>query len=241
MPAGGHRAYGWLPDKRTKDEAEAALLVAGVDDILEGVGLHTICRRWNNLGIPSATGKVWQKAVLRNSPRMVGWRVYGPPSIPIEERYARDPEGRPVKGRQDLILELDTWMEVVAKLRDPSHTSKHVHTGGRKYLLSGIICCGYCGRHLMGAYDRDELAGAYVFPRVREQEQVILTLKAEQTEWLRAHCGPGMTNVAASWPSLEVEQRREIIGTVIEAVVLKAADGPKNRFGPGRVEVVWRA
>ncbi|WP_322748828.1 MULTISPECIES: hypothetical protein [unclassified Frankia] len=47
MPAGGNRAYGWLPDKRTKDETEAALLVAGVDDILEGVGLHAICRRWN--------------------------------------------------------------------------------------------------------------------------------------------------------------------------------------------------
>ncbi len=51
-------------------------MVAGVDDILEGVGLHTICRRWNNLGILSATGKAWQKAVLCNSPRMVGGRRF---------------------------------------------------------------------------------------------------------------------------------------------------------------------
>ncbi|ESZ99868.1 hypothetical protein CcI6DRAFT_04694, partial [Frankia sp. CcI6] len=42
------------------------------------------------------------------------------------------------------------------------------------------------------------------------------------------------------WPSLELEQRWEIISTVIEAVVLKAADGPTNRFDPERVEVVWR-
>jgi hypothetical protein len=49
-----------------------------------------------------------------------------------------------------------------------------------------------------------------------------------------------VTNVASSWSCLEVEQRRAIIATVIEAVVLSKADGPKNRFDPDRVTVIWR-
>ncbi|ABD11933.1 Recombinase [Frankia casuarinae] len=316
ITVGGNRAFGWLADKETKDEPAAALLVAGADQILAGVGLHTICRQWNDLGIASAMGKKWQKPVLRNiylSPRIVGYRVYGPTSVPLEKRYVVDADGQPVKGQQQPILDLDVWEAVVAKLRDPSRVSKHVHIGGRKYLLSGIICCGFRGRHLMGgydrrwgkhhyackavtaggcgkvgvtgrhvddlvselvlaylagrdveaevgrwpragelakaeakiaklmgAYDRDELPGPYVFPRVREQEQSILHLRAEQAEWLRAHTGPKVTNLAEGWPSLELEQRWEIISTVIEAVVLKAADGPTNRFDPERVEVVWR-
>jgi hypothetical protein len=35
-------------------------------------------------------------------------------------------------------------------------------------------------------------------------------------------------------------QRRDIVATVIEAVVLSKADGPKNRFDPDRVTVIWR-
>lgn len=64
-------------------------------------------------------------------------------------------------------------------------------------------------------------------------------LRAERNNWLRTHAGR-VTNVASSWSCLEVEQRRAIIATVIEAVVLSKADGPKNRFDPDRVTVIWR-
>ncbi|WP_035920477.1 hypothetical protein [Frankia sp. QA3] len=94
----------------------------------------------------------------------------------------------------------------------------------------------------MTAYDRDELGGACVFPRVREKEAEIATLREDQMAWLRSRTGPSTTNVAESWPTLEVEQRRAIVETVIEAVVLRRPipGGKKSIFNPDRLEVVWK-
>jgi len=76
---------------------------------------------------------------------------------------------------------------------------------------------------LMAAYDNDELPGTYVFPRVRKKEAEIAELRREHSEWLKANTGPTRTGVASSWPGLDLEQRRAIIETVVEAVVLKPA------------------
>ncbi|WP_390479577.1 zinc ribbon domain-containing protein, partial [Frankia casuarinae] len=94
---------------------------------------------------------------------------------------------------------------------------------------------------LMAAYDAGELDGKYVFPRVQEKEEQIAKLREEQTAWLREHSGPRSTNVAEAWPSLEVEQRRAVIASVIEAVVLRRPDRPRSKFDPERLEVVWKA
>jgi len=94
---------------------------------------------------------------------------------------------------------------------------------------------------LMAAYDNDELPGAYVFPRVRKKEAEIAELRREHSEWLKANTGPTITGVASSWPGLDLEQRRAIIETVVEAVVLKPATRQGLRaFDAHRLDVVWR-
>jgi DNA invertase Pin-like site-specific DNA recombinase len=146
LPVGGNRPFGYKKDKTTLEPNEAALLQAAASDLLAGVGLHTICRRWNEAGILTTVGNPWRKQVLRNlllSPRLAGYRVY-------QGGIARDPTGRPIMGQYPPILDMPTWEAVCAVLRDPARCGKHVHVGGRKYLLSGLVRCSECGAVMHG-------------------------------------------------------------------------------------------
>ncbi len=66
-------------------------------------------------------------------------------------------------------------------------------------------------------------------------------MREEYAAWLRANSGPSVTNVAESWDSLKIAQRRDITETVIEAVVLKppVRKGARS-FDPDRLEAIWR-
>ncbi len=146
IPVGGNRPFGYKKDKATLDPEEASLLQQAAKDLLAGVGLHTICRRWNEAGVLTTVGNPWRKQVLRNlllSPRLAGYRVY-------QGAVARDPAGRPVRGQYPPVLDVETWEAVCAVLRDPARCGKHVHVGGRKYLLSGLVRCSECGAVMHG-------------------------------------------------------------------------------------------
>lgn len=76
----GARAFGYEPDGMTIREAEATLLRAAAADVLDGVSLNAIARRWNDLGVLTPQrGKQWSgtvvKAVLTN-PRHAGLRIH---------------------------------------------------------------------------------------------------------------------------------------------------------------------
>lgn len=45
----------------------------------------------------------------------------------------------------------------------------------------------------------------------------------------------------AEWAQLPLDRRRAIISAVIERITLGPALGPRNRFDPRRVDIVWRA
>ncbi|MGD0082489.1 MAG: recombinase family protein [Acidimicrobiales bacterium] len=146
VPTGGWRPFGYLPDRRTLDVGEAQLIRRAAADVIGGVGLHTICRHWNEEGVLTTAGNIWRKTVLKSmlvSPRIAGYRVY-------RGGIARDEAGNPVRGLIEPILDLETWEKVKAVLQDPERSSKHSHLGGRKYLLSGIVRCGACGKRLNG-------------------------------------------------------------------------------------------
>lgn len=146
IPTGQCRPFGWQADKRTRDEFESNLLLEAVADVLNGVGLNTICREWNEDGIKTSKGKPWTKTTLKHvlmAPRIAGYAIYQGEMI-----YGDD--GKPVKGQFDAILDPDTWKDVCEFLTDPERTGKHVHRGGRKYLLSSLIRCANCSRKMHG-------------------------------------------------------------------------------------------
>jgi hypothetical protein len=71
---------------------------------------------------------------------------------------------------------------------------------------------------LLDAYDRGDLSGDLAFPRIKNKKAEIAELKRERTAYFRAQSkASATTDVAARWPKLELEQKREIIGECIEA------------------------
>ncbi|MER7921838.1 recombinase zinc beta ribbon domain-containing protein [Streptomyces sp. NPDC096057] len=84
------------------------------------------------------------------SPRMVGWRVYNPTTVPLQKRDIIGPDGEPVKGQYDAILDEDVWLAVVDKRTNDDRLGAGEYSGKRKYWLSGLIRCGNCGAKMNG-------------------------------------------------------------------------------------------
>jgi site-specific DNA recombinase len=95
IPVGGSRPFGWNQDKRTLCQEEVKLLQQARKDILLGIGIHTICREWNDAGVKAPKGHTWCHQTLRNvllNPRLAGYRVY-------RGQICRDYDGKPVMGQ----------------------------------------------------------------------------------------------------------------------------------------------
>jgi DNA invertase Pin-like site-specific DNA recombinase len=171
VPVGGNRPFGYKADKRRLEPKEAKLIRQAAQDVLAGVGLHTICRRWNEAGVKTTRGNLWQKPVLRNmflSPRLAGYRVY-------QGGIARRDDGSPVTGLFPPVLDEATWRAVCAVITDPSRSGPHVHSGGRKYLLSGLARCGSCNRVMYGSANPKFNTFMYVCQNVQCKKRVGVT------------------------------------------------------------------
>jgi site-specific DNA recombinase len=143
VPVGGNRPFGWKHDKRTIEPEEAALIRQAARDAISGVGIHTIVRQWNRVGVRTTKGNLWQHQVMRNmllSPRLSGFRVY-------RGELFRDADGQPVKGQYEAVLDIESWEYVVTTITARKHG---IRLGGRKYLLAGIARCGECSKSLHG-------------------------------------------------------------------------------------------
>jgi site-specific DNA recombinase len=134
-----HRVFGYEQDGTVR-EAEAALIRQAAADILTGMSVRAIVRRWNTAGMLTAAGKAWNgrnvKAVLMN-PRYAGLRTY---------------HGKVVgPGAWEAVIDTDTHAGVVAVLSDPSRGPATVNYE-RKYLGSRRYICGHsdcaCGHTL---------------------------------------------------------------------------------------------
>ncbi|MFC1419386.1 recombinase family protein [Streptacidiphilus cavernicola] len=157
IPVGGNRAFGWAEDKRTIVPREAWQIKAAARLLLSGMKATTIIRKWNQAGRLTTKGNPWRRrtfVLMMTSPRMVGYRVYGPMDQPHHMRYLTDDAGNPIKGQYEAILDEPTWHAVVALLtgadqqpEDHAETGKlkYLDIGKLKYLLSGIMRCGNCG------------------------------------------------------------------------------------------------
>lgn len=313
IPVGGNRAFGWAEDKRTIVDREAWQIKAAARMLIAGVKASTIVNKWNKAGRMTTKGNPWKRrtfVLMMTSPRMVGYRVYGPKDQPHHMRYLKDTKGNPIRGQYDGILDEHTWHSVVALLAGPDRPEGHANVGKLKYQLSGIMRCGGCNikisgnakpagrfdyacklndggcgkacgsgiaiddivtklvlarleeqrievqaqpwpkaeeladlneakRKLLAQYKENEDMGSLIFPKVREKEAAISALVKERAAYTRKHATPKSANMADSWPTLEVEQRRAICAQLIEAIILKPAAKASNRFNPERLQIVW--
>ncbi|WP_416985904.1 recombinase family protein [Streptomyces sp. T028] len=152
IPVGGNRPFGWNEDKRTLNHREAVQIRAAARLMLAGVRYSTILRKWNESGRVTTKGNPWRRrtfVLMMASPRMVGWRVYGPQDKPLHERYLMDENGQPVKGQYPAIPDEPTWRRVVEILTGPDRPQQNqTNRGKASQMLSTIIRCGNCGKKL---------------------------------------------------------------------------------------------
>ncbi|MEP6871006.1 MAG: recombinase family protein, partial [Anaerolineaceae bacterium] len=108
---------------------EAEAIRAAAQDILRGVSLGTIMRRWNSESIRTSLGKQWRRQSLR--------QLFLRPTL-------TDPPAILTKRDADALR---------AMLEDPArHHPRRVD----RYALTGVLVCGTCGGRMQGHRKRDE-------------------------------------------------------------------------------------
>lgn len=112
---------------------EADLIRKAARDVLAGRPLGTIVKDWNAAGVTTTPGGRWGTTQLRRllmNPRHIGRAVYRG-----EDMGA---------GTWEPILDDDTFTRLEEILNDPGRRTSN--TTERKYLLSGLMLCGVCGK-----------------------------------------------------------------------------------------------
>jgi site-specific DNA recombinase len=130
-PHGGHRPFGFLPDRVTPDPAEAAVVIELATRVLAGERMHALCRELHGRDVLTSAGKPWSVVAMKRlltSPRIAGLRSHGGETFPAQWPGLISP---------------DELAALTARLAHPSRGPAH------RYLLTGgLAVCGSCGHAL---------------------------------------------------------------------------------------------
>ncbi|MER5440978.1 recombinase family protein [Streptomyces sp. NPDC002790] len=133
-----------------KDPGEWPVLREMIDAALAGHGWNSIARDLNHRGVPTASGKTWSGATVRQAltnPVMCGYRF-------MNGELVTDPAtGLPVIGKWDTVATPAEWRALVdisqqngaqrgTRLTNGSRPPAEPPTQLRKYLFSGFLRCG---------------------------------------------------------------------------------------------------
>ncbi len=133
---GGHRPFGFEADRMTVREEEASVLRELYAQVLAGRSLRSLRRHLSETGIRTTTGNVWSLQGLRYN--LLSGRNAG----------LREHRGVVVgKAVWPPIVDRATWDQVGAVLRDSARYTGD-HDGARRYVLTGFLRCGLCGKKL---------------------------------------------------------------------------------------------
>lgn len=149
------RPFGWKADGKTLDETEAALVREGVADLIRGMSIDTIRKRWEKAGVLTAAGnEKWAWTTVKNV--LTGWRTAG------VRTYHREPlldtDGNLVMGTWEPIITLEEREAALAQLRKRGLVKQR----SGKWLLSGIVRCGECGGPMYGNLSHGRTPDTYV-------------------------------------------------------------------------------
>lgn len=131
---GGHRAYGFEPDRVTIREFEAEIIRDLAKRLLAGESARSLANELNEQGVPSALGGQWHPVnllAMMRRPRIAGLLEHHGEII---GEAAWDP-----------IVDRDMW-ETLRAVLDSRSADRPRHSTRVRYLLSGIAVCSGCGR-----------------------------------------------------------------------------------------------
>jgi site-specific DNA recombinase len=145
---GGYRPYGYERDGITINRKEADVLHETASRLLCGDSLRSVVLDLNARGLHTSTGRPWVARSLKRvllTPRNIGV---------IEHR-----EAGPLPAGWEPIFTEELRTRLMALLGDPSRRQPPGRP--RRYLLSGLLRCGHCGKALYSVNARNERGRAY--------------------------------------------------------------------------------
>lgn len=131
---GGPRPFGFTEDRATHHPAEAPMIREAAARVLAGESLTSVTRWLDEAGVRTVGGHPWRTQTVRQlltNPRMWGMRVHRGQVI-----------GEAVWAP---ILTVEQGERLRRVLLDPARRTNRT---ARRYLLSGMLRCGECGRPL---------------------------------------------------------------------------------------------
>jgi hypothetical protein len=90
---------------------------------------------------------------------------------------------------------------------------------------------------LMEQYRTEQLSGSIVFPQVKQLEDEQRQLQANRGQYTRTT--KKATTIPGEWPDWDMDERRAVIQSVLEAVVIKPGGQGGWGYRPERVVPVW--
>ena len=132
---GGTRPFGLSADWSEVVPGEADALRDAAARVLGGTPLYTIAREWDASGLRPPRGDRWSVTSIKRI--LTSWRAAG---------YREHDGERIARGTWPAVLDLEAVELLRVKLRDPDRRRFRRH--GAKYLLTGMLTCGKCGRPL---------------------------------------------------------------------------------------------
>lgn len=132
----GSRPFGFNGDG-THRQPEAEMIHDATRDILAGVSVHAIARRWNASGVQTVRGKPWSNLHVRrvlSNPRLAALIVHKGEEVGVGEWVP--------------IVDVTLWRALQALFAGRAHALAFE----RRHLLSGVALCGTCGKPLYASY-----------------------------------------------------------------------------------------
>lgn len=94
---------------------------------------------------------------------------------------------------------------------------------------------------LMASFTARELSAEVVFPAVANLEEERDRLRAERRRVQAVEATTTLSHLDREhWDQLDVDRRRAVVETLLDAVLVRPATRGGNQFDPDRVEFVWR-
>ena len=135
--SGGQRPWGYEAGCTAIREEEAAIYREMVDRMLEGSSFNKIALSLNDRGIRTQHDKFWNAVKVRN--------------LLLHARYAgiREHHDQQYEATWPAIITKETWDDLQVAIK--AHALRYKQGGPgrrRKFLLTGIVVCGVCGKQL---------------------------------------------------------------------------------------------
>jgi site-specific DNA recombinase len=140
---GGPRPFGFEKGGMIARESEAVLIRQACERILLGATVTGIVRDWNEQGVKTPLGSIWQTTSLKQmlvKPRLAGLRQY---------KGAKNIVGT---AGWPAVLDPEKWRKMVAILSNPARRPPRLVPGAeRAYPLRGLLFCSECDSKLQAA------------------------------------------------------------------------------------------